>query len=663
MRNALTVVVMPLVVVLVGCPLVPAEGAGEGEGEVAGPCAPRTLGPAPSSAERGVLIVLAGDSATGFVDGSSARFNGVGGIGVSGAELVISDIFNGTLRKIDENNVSTTLVGVPLDVGAVDGACDEVRLGGPRGLVVDPRDQTVWFGDGPCLRHLDPVTGQTTTVSGDCDSPGDKGGKLAAARFGFLFHDLEIDADRGLIYVADRINNSIRVVDVDGDNVFTLTNALDGPGSMALDAASGTLYVAATFDNVLVTVDTTSGFIDTIAGTGNAGSDDGSAASATLDAPQGLALLNQSTLVFGGFDGRLRVLDLLAATVTTVVTDSPGFFAPFATRSGAAGDVVVMADNQGALFEFDGAELRRLTGPQRPVGYVDGAGIDARFALPASIVSELSGTSVLVSDSINHAIRRVDLVDGATSTLIGGPERDGDVDGAFAVAELDFPAGLALDAAGTTLYVAANGADSIKKLDLVAGTMATVAAVDDPWEVALDEENGLLYVISSTPGTLSEIDLDDGSVRLVCSGLLFPIGVAIVGGDVFVSENENQTIDRVDVVTGAVSVVLGTAGFQGSIDGDATVALLSFPSSLHAAVEGGLDVLYVAETGGQVIRRVDVADLSSRFVVGDPLLSGALPAGSRVSLEGAPILNPQDVVVVGTDLVIAGDTTVQIVKP
>jgi hypothetical protein len=40
-----------------------------------------------------------------------------------------------------------------------------------------------------------------------------------------------------------------------------------------------------------------------------------------------------------------------------------------------------------------------------------------------------------------------------------------------------------------------------------------------------------------------------------------------------------------------------------------------------------------------------------------------LPAGSTVSLAGAPILNPNDVTVVGDDIVIVGDTTVVAARP
>src|SRR5688500_12423116 len=86
---------------LTGCP--PPGDAGEGEGESPALCAPRELGPAPSDAERGVLVVLAGEGGAGFVDGANPRFNGVGGIGAGrddgGDFVVVSDIFNGTLRR------------------------------------------------------------------------------------------------------------------------------------------------------------------------------------------------------------------------------------------------------------------------------------------------------------------------------------------------------------------------------------------------------------------------------------------------------------------------------------------------------------------------------------------------------------------------------------
>jgi DNA-binding beta-propeller fold protein YncE len=668
------VVAVVVAVVCAGCPEGGEEGEGEGEGEGeacvdVGPssCAGRSLGPSPSTSARGVLRVLAGEGGAGFVDGqgAAARFNGVGGIGrfdgCDGGFWVVSDIFNGTLRKIDDDGVVTTVLGAPLDTGAVDGTCADVRNNGPRGLAVDPRDGSVWYGDGPCLRHADLDSGATVTVAGDCVSGGFVDGDLGAARFGFLFHDVELDAVRGRVYVADRVNDAVRVVDLDAGAVSTLADGFDGPGALALDEDGGVLFVADTFHNAIVSIDVDSGAVTTVAGGGAAGADDGPAADATLDAPQALAL-DGTRLVFGGFDGKLRALDLLDERVTTLADDTAGFFAPF----GAAAGRLLLADIDGGLFVVDGDDVAPFAGAARPVGYVDGAGPDARFALPASIVRAPAGDggdAVFVSDSINNAIRVVSLVDGATTTLIGSPDRDDDVDGAFADAGLDFPAGLAIDDAGAFLYVAANGAGSIKRLDLAHETVETVAVVDDPWEVALDEANDKLYVVSSAGGALVEVDLAAGSQRTVASGFAFPIGVAVAAGRVFVADNEQHALFEVDVDSGDKTVVLGTLGFQGPAAGSQAVALLSFPSSLSSGVEAGDDVLYVAETGGQVVRRVLLRDFSSTFVVGDPQLSGALPAGASVVLDGAPLLNPQDAVVVDGDIVIAGDTTVVLARP
>lgn len=681
MRIAAPLAVVVASAVLVGCPQFVDSGGeveppGEGEGEPLPPCPARSLGPASSTDDRGVLVVLAGEGGAGFVDGDQPRFNGIGGIGAgtdaNGDFVVVSDIFNGTLRRIDRDaNVVTTVLGVPLDVGAIDGVCDDVRLNGPRGLVVDPRDGTVWFGDGPCLRHADLVTGETTTIAGDCTTSGDTDAVLGFARFGFLFHDIELDPVSGKLFVADRVNDAIRVIDIERARVDTLAVGFDGPGGLALDLDTNTLYVADTFHHQLKAIDLDDGAVTVIAGSGVEGSDDGPAATATLDAPQALALQGDR-LVFGGFDGRLRALDLFSAEVTTLADDTAGFFSPFGTVSSdddGDGERVLLADLDGGLLALDGDDVTLLLGADRPTGYRDGSGVDARFALPASIVANNAGDAVFVSDSFNNAIRVVQLDDGATTTLLGDPDRIGDVDGAFATAELSFPSGLAIDAAGTTMYVSATGVGAVKKLDLVTETMSSVVDIEDPWEVALDEAINTLYVISSAGQALHAVDLATNTERVVASGFVFPIGVAVVPGSgadpgrVFVADNEDHVLYEIDVDAGTKTAVLGTPGFQGPADGSVDAALLSFPSSLHVADEDGVSVLYIAETGGQIVRRVSLVDFASTFVVGDARLSGSLPAGARVALAGAPILNPQDVVVVGGDIVIAGDTTVVVARP
>jgi len=625
-------------------------------------CAARTITPTTSTDAHGVLVVLAGEGGSGYADGPFARSNGVGGLARAGdGTVVLTDIFNGTLRGLDvAAGTMTTLAGFPLDLGAVDGSCGETRFNGPRGIAVDPRDaDVVWFGDGPCLRRAELGSGTVTTVAGDCSTPGDDDDLLADARFGFLFHDVEVGSD-GRVFIADRANNSIRVVDVDGGFTVTLASGLDGPGGMALDG--DLLFVADTFNHTIKSVDVDSGLVNLVAGrAGVAGGTDGDLATATLDSPQALALVGR-TLLVAGFDGAVRAIDLDASTIATIATGA-GFFAPFLQD----GDGVLAADLDGAIVRIgrDGG-LTHVAGPRQPVGYADGEGTGARFALPACVVVDDTNGAVLVSDAANAAVRQIDLATGAVTTLMGHPDFPGTTDGPRADARLEFPAGLARATDGDLLIVD-NAAGTLRRLDVATDTVATVATgLDDPWEVATFDADRAV-VVEAAAGRVSLVALGDGTVTPVATGLAFPVGVAVVDGRVFVAENEGHTIVEVELAGGATTPFLGTAGFQGSADGDADVALLNFPAGLDARLEDGAPVLYVAETGGQTIRRVDVASRSSRFVVGDPFLSGALPAGSRVALEGAPLLNPNDVVAIdgdgGTDLVIVGDTTVVVARP
>jgi|GEM_PF-1370672 len=624
-------------------------------------CLPVEHGPTPSTAERGVLRVLAGEGGAGYVDGAAPRTNGVGGLArLDDGRLILSDVFNGTLRQFDpRSGRMATVTGFPLDLGATDGGCGEARLNGPRGLAADPRnDALIWFGDGPCLRRANLATGDVATVAGECSSPGEIDGDAAASRFGFLFHDVEVAAD-GRVFIADRGNNVIRVFDEGSGTTTTLARGFDGPGAMFLDGTS--LYVADTFHHSISVVDIDSGAVIHVGGQpGVAGSDDGTFDAGTLDSPQALTLVGE-TLVVAGFDGHVRGVDVRSGAISTIARLPVGFFAPFLTD----GDDVVGVDLDGAMvrIRLDGT-VTRVFGPVGADGYQDGEGPDARFSLPACVVGTPDGDAVFVSDSFNAAIRRVELSSGLTTTVLGGPDVAGNVDGPAATARLEFPSGLALSADGSTLFIVDTGNSALRSLDLGTSTVSTIGSgLNDPWEVAVDEVRGVAFIVESAGARVVAVNLDDSTVSAVIADLVLPVGLALVDGRLFVADNEDHVIREIDVDGGTSTVVLGSPGFQGSADGSADVALLNFPAGLGGRIEAGVPVLYVAETGGQTIRRVDLVTFESRFVVGDPFLSGSLPAGSTVALAGAPILNPNDVTVVGDDIVIVGDTTVVLARP
>lgn len=92
-------------------------------------------------------------------------------------------------------------------------------------------------------------------------------------------------------------------------------------------------------------------------------------------------------------------------------------------------------------------------------------------------------------------------------------------------------------------------------------------------------------------------------------------------GNLYILDQQNFRVRKVDAVTGLVSTVAGN-GMQGS-DGDggpATAARLFFEAGSNPEPSGGLavsaDTLYIAETLGNKVRAVDLATGTIRTVVG-----------------------------------------------
>ena len=69
-------------------------------------------------------------------------------------------------------------------------------------------------------------------------------------------------------------------------------------------------------------------------------------------------------------------------------------------------------------------------------------------------------------DDFNHAIRRVEIANGATSTLAGSGT-GGFLDGAGAIARFNYPKGIAIEPSGgyALVGVRASGLDSLHPLD------------------------------------------------------------------------------------------------------------------------------------------------------------------------------------------------------
>jgi sugar lactone lactonase YvrE len=112
------------------------------------------------------------------------------------------------------------------------------------------------------------------------------------------------------------------------------------------------------------------------------------------------------------------------------------------------------------------------------------------------------------------------------------------------------------------------------------------------------------------PGTINTVAGDgdwiyqrDG-IPAIDAAIFLPSGLAVdAAGNLFLCDSSNNRVRRVDATSGNISTVAGNGSPGGAGDGGlATGAELSNPSGL--AIDGGGN-LYIADTGNNVVRRVD----------------------------------------------------------
>ncbi len=230
-------------------------------------------------------------------------------------------------------------------------------------------------------------------------------------------------------------------------------------------------------------------------------------------------------------------------------------------------------------------------------GYLDSANpLTAQFWNPQALALDGSGSIVYVADAINGAIRQIDLVTGAVSTVAGTGNNGYSGDGGPATsALLNTPTGVAVDGAGD-LYIADEGNNVIRRVDAITQVITTVAG-------------------GSTTASGAD-NLGDGGPAT--SAILYgPQGVAVdSAGNIYIADTYNQLIRMVSATTGVITAVAGggiLAGTDGYGNGSpATSVRLVNPGGVALDSTGNI---YIADSGDNMIREVDatsgiVADIA-----------------------------------------------------
>ncbi len=239
----------------------------------------------------------------------------------------------------------------------------------------------------------------------------------------------------------------------------------------------------------------------------------------------------------------------------------------------------VRCDEAGNLFVADTRNhvVRRIDGKTNVVTTFAGNGASGfdgdgdrstaiRFNQPHSVVLDGDG-GLLVADTLNHRIRRIDLETGVVETIAGTGQKSLPSDGAIAKDSALFgPRSLAVDA--NSIWIALREGNSIWRIDRATGTIHHIAGTgkkgytgdggdcktatfNGPKGLAIAADGSLL-VVDTENHVVRQIDLQQMRIETTIGGngdgsgkLKRPHGIAVIGPmDVLVADSEQHRVVR-----------------------------------------------------------------------------------------------------------------------
>jgi thiol-disulfide isomerase/thioredoxin/DNA-binding beta-propeller fold protein YncE len=328
------------------------------------------------------------------------------------------------------------------------------------------------------------------------------------------------------------------------------------------------------------------------------------------------------------------------------------------------------------VTDFDGRFVASY-GDGEP-GLVDGDARTARFCGPQGLA--LHRGELIVADTLNHALRSIDLSSGEVTTIAGtgkqGYERGSGVVAARSAA-LNSPWDVCV--AGHELVVAMAGAHQIWSLDPLSQTIRALAGDghearrDGPFVNAnFAQPSGVVamrervYAVDSESSSVRVLDLGEREVTTLAGGdddprdlfhfgdedgaglgrrFQHPLGICADAGEtaelamLYVADSYNHKLKLVDPHTGAVATYAGT-GQAGFADGLCERAQFDEPGGLCiASGADGAVKLFVADTNNHAIRAVDLEthEVTTLALSGVPIPPRMLSASTSAAVAGSAL--------------------------
>lgn len=304
-----------------------------------------------------------------------------------------------------------------------------------------------------------------------------------------------------------------------GDGSAATAARLNNPFDLTF-LPDGHLIFSDTFNHCIRRVDTATGTISTICGTGRKGfsGDGGPASHAELNEPYGVVADRSGRVFFADrLNRRVRVIDT-SGTISTLAGDGAG------TYSGDGGPAAV-----------------------------------AGLAEPNGLALSPDQTRLFIADVAGHRVRVVDLTTNTIQTFAGTGEARHDGDNGPATQAAVFGARAVAFAPDGSLYVMERQGSCIRRIrdgiiETVAGTGtrgyagdggdARLAVFDAPKEMAVDPD-GNIFVVDTESHAIRRIDAKTWIVTTIASGLARPHGALVApDGSVLVGDSEHHKVVR-----------------------------------------------------------------------------------------------------------------------